>query len=223
MASLNFRAINKGAGGRRRLSVWHYISWTEYLHSQLSSSSSAAAAEFPARVLQQTVSHHLRCLCKPPPKLRNTVYDRALPASIIYLLSLPPLLVFVFLLRWEKVKHHYTKYTGNIVCDSISRWYLIRLCHDMLVIWDVYWIYTRGNVNLAGTFRSYVWLLLYCKIHTNGAPFSPEHTRVHKHWLCRISHIHSQASGGATVYKQRRGSCGLLVLFSACCEAIGTL
>lgn len=102
MASLNFRAINKGAGGRRRLSVWHYISWTEYLHSQLSSSSSAAAAEFPARVLQQTVSHHLRCLCKPPPKLRNTVYDRALPASIIYLLSLPPLLVFVFLLRWGK-------------------------------------------------------------------------------------------------------------------------
>lgn len=42
---------------RDHLNVWHYSceSWTERLHTQpqLSSSSSAAAEEFPARVLQQ--------------------------------------------------------------------------------------------------------------------------------------------------------------------------
>lgn len=188
MASLNFRAINKGAGGRRRLSVWHYISWTEYLQSQFklfssswgipcqgATANSVSSSEVSLQASSKTEEHILRSssLC---------IYH------LLIVTPTPPCF-FLFLLRWEKVKHHYTKYTGNIVCDSISCWYLIGLCRDMLVIWDVYWIYTRGNVNLAGTFRSYVWLLLYCKIHTNGALFHPN-TRVYTNTDCAGFHIY---------------------------------
>lgn len=65
MASLNFRAIR---GATKMFGTTFSEPWTERLQTQpqLSSSSSAAAEEFPARVLQQIVSHHLRCLGKYP-------------------------------------------------------------------------------------------------------------------------------------------------------------
>lgn len=107
-----FGTTSSGALNRERLQP----------QPQLSSSSSAAAEEFPARVLQQIVSHHLRCLGKYPSTVGGNTHrlcvgplslslSLSFPLSVSYLLLV--LLFFFLSLRWEKMKHHCTEYTVN--------------------------------------------------------------------------------------------------------------
>ena len=109
-----FGTTSSGALNRERLQP----------QPQLSSSSSAAAEEFPARVLQQIVSHHLRCLGKYPSTVGGSTHRLCVgPLSLSLSLSVfPPLRLlstfcftfFSLSLRWEKMKHHCTKYTVNL-------------------------------------------------------------------------------------------------------------
>lgn len=76
---------------------------------QLSSSSSAAAEEFPARVLQQIVSHHLRCLGKYPSTVGGSTHRLCVgPPSLSLSLSLIYFLIYVFfslsLSLWDERK-----------------------------------------------------------------------------------------------------------------------
>lgn len=68
--------------------------WTEREPPRLGSGSSAAAEEFPARVLQQIISHHLRSLSKYPSTVTRTT-----PPSFN---ALPPSFHFPLLQRLEK-------------------------------------------------------------------------------------------------------------------------
>lgn len=76
---------------------------------RLGSGSSAAAEEFPVRVLQQIISHHLRSLCKYP----STATGGTPPPPPPPLPPPPahPSLLFSSFLRWEKKKRRRKKST----------------------------------------------------------------------------------------------------------------
>lgn len=187
--------------------------WTERLQTQpqLSSSSSAAAEEFPARVLQQIVSHHLRCLCKYPSRRKhrsthqlsvglslNSVFP--LSASYLPLVNLFFLFVFLFFfvfLKWEKEKHHCTKYKGNHMKMLVNLSHhncttSINLGHAIQHVWfdSITQEQMRSILSFHVSTRKLSQqpvkgLLLYCKIHslTNGALLIQMYTNTDCAWF----------------------------------------
>lgn len=99
--------------------------WMERLQKQpqLSLSSSAAAEEFPARVLQQIVSHRLRCLRKYPSSCRKKRREQT-PALWMHLLSLSvSYLLLVNMFWWETGEAPlYKLYRKLGVCFLYHRW-----------------------------------------------------------------------------------------------------
>lgn len=97
-----FGTTSSGALNRERLQP----------QPQLSSSSSAAAEEFPARVLQQIVSHHLRCLGKYPSTVGGNTHRLCVgPLSLSLSLSFPLsvsylLLVLLFFFSLSQVREN---------------------------------------------------------------------------------------------------------------------
>lgn len=135
--------------------------WAERLQTQpqLSSSSSVKAEEFPARVLQQIVSHHLRCLCKypstavrkhsslsahphPPPHLWMRPF-----LSLILIYFLWTCFFVVFFLRWEKeeaplyknYRKHWEWATVFFAADDRTKLVILSLNKYwiLVVIWDM--------------------------------------------------------------------------------------
>lgn len=179
--------------------------WAERLQTQpqLSSSSSVTAEEFPARVLQQIVCHHLRCLCKypstavrkhsslsaphpPPPHLWMSPF---LSLILIYFLW-TCFFLFVFSQMRKKKKHHCTKTTGNIewatvffVADDRKKLVILSLNKYwiLVIIWDMQHSMSGLSVRECESYHNLSTTHFDCYIH--------------KHWLYMISHIHSQASG----------------------------
>lgn len=195
MASLNFRAIR---GATKMFGTTFSEPWTERLQTQpqLSSSSSAAAEEFPARVLQQIVSHHLRCLGKYPSTAggsKGNTHQLSVGPSLwlhpFLSLSLIYFLWTRFFFFFSDEKKRST--TVQNIQETVWQFSLLLMIWKLLVIlshhkystpvliwamqiqcvWFQIWSFQRthaNNVNLVTTRQSRVWLLLYCKIHTNA-------------------------------------------------------
>lgn len=126
--------------------------WAERLQTQpqLSSSSSVTAEEFPARVLQQIVSHHLRCLCKYPStavrkhstpsdekkrsttvqKLQETLNER--PYSLLLMIG---------------------KSLSSFLLINTQYWWSFGTCNTACLV------YQSENVNLTITCQPHTWLL----------------------------------------------------------------
>lgn len=158
--------------------------WRERLQTQpqISSSSSAAAEEFPAKVLQQIVSHPLRSLGKHPPAVGRRVHRASLNAA--YLLSLSSLRLFFF--SGEKRRSTDVRNTQEILCCwsfVCCCWWSENACHSLpwelnqstIHLGHVNITHRRSNlelskyprdknVNLVTTRQSRSWLLL-CHTH----------------------------------------------------------
>lgn len=207
-----FGTTSSGALNRERLQP----------QPQLSSSSSAAAEEFPARVLQQIVSHHLRCLGKYPSTVGGNTHRLCVgPLSLSLSLSFPLsvsylLLVLLFFFSLSQVRENeaplyriYSKFLCELVFFYFSVADDLKMLALLFILTNNQYQHSFGsnvlapkfpplppkkNVNLAA--KSSITRSTCCLAaqSTRGSLFFPSKQTPTVHGFIFFSCIHSQAS-----------------------------